>query len=389
MKLRSVSIIGIGATPFGVLEGESLKSLAVSAGNAALADAGVERAAIEALYVGNFISGFIAGQETIAPQISDMLCLEKNMGATTVEGACCSGGIALREGYLMIAAGLADMVMVMGVEKMTHASTARNTEGLALAMDHDSSEGKAGLTFPGFFALVAQRHMYEFNTTTDQLAMVSVKNHLNSVSNPRARFRHEVSMDDVRNSRLIADPLRVYDCCPISDGAAAVILCATERAHEFSKRPVEIIGSAQSTGYNSLYNTPQATRLDATVLAAESAFGMAGITPQDVDVVELHDCFSIAEIVDSEDLGLFPKGQGGFAVAEGKTRVDGPVPINPSGGLLSKGHPVGATGVGQVYEVVRQLRGDHENQVRDATIGLTHNLGATGQVCTVHLFRRI
>jgi acetyl-CoA C-acetyltransferase len=389
MNLRSVSIIGIGTTPFGVLEGESLKSLAVSAGNSAMADAGVDRSEIEALYVGNFISGFLAGQETIAPQIADMLCLQKDLAATTVEGACCSGGIALRHGYFLIAAGLADMVLVLGVEKMTHASTAKNTEGLALAMDHDSSEGKAGLTFPGFFSLVAQRHMYEFGTTTDQLAMVSVKNHNNSVANPRARFRNEVSMDKVRASRLVADPLRVYDCCPISDGAAAVVLCATEKAKDYTSQPVEIIGSAQSTGYNSLYNTPQATQLDATVLAGKRAFSMAGLAPADVDIVELHDCFTIAEVVDSEDLGLFTKGQGGFAVAEGKTQVDGLVPINPSGGLLSKGHPVGATGVGQVYEVVRQLRGDHENQVKGAEVGLTHNLGATGQVCTVHIFRRI
>lgn len=389
MNLRSVSIVGIGTTPFGVLEGESLKSLAVSAANSAMADARVNRSAIEALYVGNFISGFLAGQETIAPQIADLLCLRKDLAATTVEGACCSGGIALRHGYFLIASGLADMVLVLGVEKMSHASTAKNTEGLALAMDHDSSEGKTGLTFPGFFALVAQRHMHEFKTTSDQLAMVSVKNHYNSIPNPRARFRNEVSMDDVRASRLIADPLRVYDCCPISDGASAVVLCATERAREFSDKPVEIIGSAQSTGYNSLYNTPKATTLDATVIAGKKAYEMAGITPKDVDVVELHDCFTIAEIVDSEDLGLFSKGRGGFAAAEGKTRVDGPVPINPSGGLLSKGHPVGATGVGQVYEIVRQLRGDHENQVKGAQIGLTHNLGATGQVCTVHIFRRI
>ena len=389
MNLRSVSIIGIGTTPFGVLEGESLKSLAVSAANSAMTDAGINRSAIEALYVGNFISGFLAGQETIAPQIADLLCLRKDLAATTVEGACCSGGIALRHGYFLIATGLADMVLVLGVEKMSHASTAKNTEGLALAMDHDSSEGKTGLTFPGFFALVAQRHIHEFKTTSDQLAMVSIKNHHNSILNPRARFRNEVSMDDVRASRLIADPLRVYDCCPISDGASAVVLCATEKAREFSNKPVEIIGSAQSTGYNSLYNTPSATTLDATVIAGKRAFAMAGITPKDVDVVELHDCFTIAEVVDSEDLGLFPKGRGGFAVAEGKTWVDGPVPINPSGGLLSKGHPVGATGVGQVYEIVRQLRGDHENQVKGAQIGLTHNLGATGQVCTVHIFRRI
>lgn len=386
--MRSVSIIGIGSTPYGVHEGATLKAMAVAAGREAMKDASVEPKSIDAFYVGNFISGFLAGQETIAPQIADLLGLRKEIASTTVEGACCSGGIALRHGFFLIATGLADFVLVLGVEKMTHASTAQNTEGLALAMDHESSEGKTGLTFPGFFALVAQRHMHEFKTTPDHLAHVALKNHKNSIKNPRARFQTEVTYEEISNSRLIADPLRLYDCCPISDGASAVVLCASEVAGRHSGSPVEIIGSAQTTGYSSLYNTPNATSLDATVLAGKQAFQMAGIAPQNVDVVELHDCFTIAEIVDSEDLGFFPKGQGGFAVAEGQTVVTGKVPINPSGGLLSKGHPVGATGVGQVYEIVRQLRGTHENQVENAQIGLTHNLGATGQVCTVHIFKR-
>jgi acetyl-CoA C-acetyltransferase len=197
-----------------------------------------------------------------------------------------------------------------------------------------------------------------------------------------------VTLEEIANSRLVADPLRLFDCCPISDGAAAVLLCPTEKARNFTDTPVEIIGSAQTTGYNSLYNTPSATTLDATVLAGKKAFEMAGVRPADVDVVELHDCFTVAEIVDSEDLGFFAKGRGGFAVAEGLTQVGGKTPINPSGGLLSKGHPVGATGVAQIYEIVKQLRGTHENQVKDAEIGLTHNLGATGQVCTVHILRR-
>ena len=387
--MRSVSIVGIGSTPFGVLEGQSLKSIAVAASNEAIADAGVDRQTIDAFYVGNFISGFLAGQETIAPQLADLLNLRKDIGATTVEGACCSGGIALRHGYFMIATGLAEVVLVTGVEKMTHASTAQNTQGLAMAMDHDSSEGKTGLTFPGFFALVAQRHMHEFGTSAEHLAHVAVKNHDNSVNNPRARFRNPVDLDAVMDSRLISDPLRLYDCCPISDESSALVLCATENARQYTDAPVEIIATAQTTGFNSLYNTPQATTLDATVLAAQKAFAMAELTPRDVDVVELHDCFTVAEIVDSEDLGFFPKGRGGFAVADGLTRIDGQIPINPSGGLLSKGHPVGATGVSQVYEIARQLRGTHENQVNNAEIGLTHNLGATGQVCTVHIFRRI
>ena len=386
--MRGVSIIGIGSTPYGIHQDATLKGMAVDACNQAIADAGIERKDVDAFYVGNFISGFLAGQETIAPQIGDLLGLRKQIASTTVEGACCSGGIALRHGYFLIATGLADFVLVLGVEKMTHASTAKNTEGLALAMDHDSSEGKTGLTFPGFFALVAQRHIHEFGTTTDQLAHVAFKNHQNSMANPRARFRDEVKFEEISNSRLISDPLRLYDCCPIADGASAVVLCASEVARNFTAAPVEIIASAQTTGYNSLYNTPSATSLDATVLAAQQAFEMASVKPKDVDVVELHDCFTIAEIVDSEDLGFFEKGKGGFGAADGESRMDGRIPINPSGGLLSKGHPVGATGVGQVYEIARQLRGTHENQVKNAEIGLTHNLGATGQVCTVHIFKR-
>jgi acetyl-CoA C-acetyltransferase len=387
--MRSVSIIGIGSTPFGVNEQGTLKSMAIEACLDALNDAGIEKERMGAFYVGNFISGFLAGQETIAPQIADLLGLRKDIAATTVEGACCSGGIALRHGMFLVASKMVDFVLVLGVEKMTHASTAKNTEGLALAMDHESSEGRTGLTFPGFFALVAQRHMHEFKTTPDHLAHVAVKNRSNAKNNPRARFRKSASLEEITASRLISDPLRLFDCCPISDGASAVVLCATEMARQFTDYPVEIIGSAQTTGYNSLYNTPSASTLDATVIAAKQAFSMAGITPSDVDIVELHDCFTIAEIVDSEDLGLFPKGKGGFAVEEGLTRIGGKIPINPSGGLLSKGHPVGATGIGQVYEVIRQLRWNHENQVKNAEIGLTHNLGATGQVCTVHIFRRI
>ena len=257
-----------------------------------------------------------------------------------------------------------------------------------MAMDQET-EGKTGLTFPGFFALVAHRHMFEFGTRADHLAMVSAKNRKNGALNPRARFRKPVSIADISSSRNIADPLRLYDCCPISDGAAALLLCPTEIAHNFSSHPVEIIASAQTTGYSTIAATPNPTTMDATVIAANQAFETTNLSPRDVDVVELHDCFSIAEIVDSEDLGLFAKGKGGFAVEEGLTIVGGRTPINPSGGLLSKGHPVGATGVGQAYEIVKQLRGQHENQVHNAEIGLTHNLGATGQVCTVHLFRRI
>lgn len=385
--MRGVSIIGVGATPFGILEGMSLKDLATKACLDAIKDAGIDRKEIEAFYLGNFISGILVGQETIAPLVANSIGLPKKVPATKVEGACCSAGIALRHGYLLVASGVANFVLVSGVEKMSTATTERNTEGLASAFDQET-EGRTGLTFPGFFALIARRHMYQYGTKLEHLALVSVKNHSNSVANPRARFRNRVSMDEVMASRIIADPLRLYDCCPISDGAAAAVLCPSDIARSFHPRPIDILAITQTTGYSATYEMDDPTTLVATVEAAKQAYEMAHITPEDVDVAEVHDCFTIAEIVDSEDLGFFLKGRGGFAVEEGQTSLGGKIPINPSGGLLSKGHPVGATGLGQVYELVLQLRGEHENQVKDAEIGLAHNLGGTGQLCTVTILRR-
>lgn len=230
--------------------------------------------------------------------------------------------------------------------------------------------------------------MYEYGTTVEQMAMVSFKNHNNSVLNPRARFRNKVTLEEVMNSKPICDPLKMYDCCPIADGATAAVLCATELAKDYASEPVDIIASAQTSGYSTLSAYKVLTSLPSTLSAARQAFEMAGLKPSDIDVVELHDCFSIAEIIDSEDLGFFEKGKGGWAVKEGITQVGGKLPINPSGGLLAKGHPTGATGLGQTYEIVKQLRGEHENQVKEAEIGLIHNAGGTGAVCTVHILRR-
>lgn len=385
--MRGVSIIGIGSTSFGVLEGQSIKRMATTACDLAIRDAGIDRKEIEAFFLGNFVSGILMGEETIAPLIANSVGLRKDIANIKVEGACSSGAIAVRQAYLLIASGVYDMVLAGGVEKMTEASRDMTTMALASAMDHET-EGKAGLTFPGFFALIARRHMYEYGTKMEHLSMVSVKSRKNGVANPRSRFREAVTLEKAMASRVITDPLRLYDCCPIADGAAAAVICASEIAHKFNDKAIDIIGSAQTTGYSTAYEEPNITALTATRSSAQKAYEMAKIKPSDVDLVELHDCFTIAEIVDSEDLGLFEKGRGGFAVEEGITQVDGKLPINPSGGLLAKGHPVGATGLGQMYEVVRQLRGEHENQVKGAEIGLTHNMGATGQVCTVHILRR-
>ncbi len=387
MAMRKVSIIGVGCTAFKVLEGETLKSMGTAACHQAIKDAGIERSQIQAFYLGNVMSGLLLAQTTIAPVISNSLGLSRDIPCTTVEGACGSSSVALREGYMQVATGLCDFVLVAGVEKLTGFSTDTLTRSMSASLDQEI-DAVTGLTFPGFWSLIARRHMYEYGTTIKQIAMVAVKNHNNSVLNPRARFRNKVDLETVMNSKVIADPIKLYDCCPISDGASAAILCPAEMAKDYTDKLIDIIGIAQTTGYTSLHDQPKQTYLPATVSASKKAYEMAGLGPNDIDVAELHDCFTPAEIVDSEDLDFFEKGKGGPAVEEGLTQVGGKIPISPSGGLLAKGHPVGATGIGQVYEVVRQLRGEHENQVKGAEIGLTHNAGGSGSVCTVTILRR-
>jgi acetyl-CoA C-acetyltransferase len=387
MAFRKVSIIGIGTTPYGVLDGQTLKGMAVKACKEALQDGNVEKEQIQAFYLGNYIAGMVIGQETLAPLIASSLGLNKMIPSTRVEGACSSASIALMQGYWMVAAGVWDIVLVAGVEKMTTAPREKLTASLSASIDMET-EGRTGLTFPGFWALMARRHMHEYGTTMEQISMVTVKNHFNSSKNPRARFRNVITLEDVANSRMVCDPLKVYHCCPNSDGASAVVLCPSDRAREFTDKPIEVAGIAQTTGFATLSEMRQEVALPATVSASNLAFEMAKLKPSDIDVVELHDCFSPAEIVDSEDLGFFKKGEGGRALVGGITQVDGKMPINPSGGLMCKGHPVGATGLGQVYEIVKQLRGDHENQIKGAEIGLTHNAGGTGAVCCVTILRR-
>ena len=384
--MRKVSIIGVGTTPFGKLEGRSVKDLAVNACLEALHDAGVDRRAVQSFYLGNFVAGQLSGQEVLAPLVANALGLP-NVPCTKVEGACASGGIALRHGYLLIATGVCDLVLVAGVEKLTAGTTEQVTAAMASAADQEV-EAARGLTFPGAYGFIMRRHMFEFGTTREQIALVAVKNHANGSRNPVAQGAKPLTLEQVLTSRFVADPIRRYDCCPISDGAAAAVLCAADRAGEFTLAPIDILASIQAIGPSALVEMASLTTFEATVRAAREAYATAGITPQDVDAVELHDCFTMAEIIDSEDLGFFDKGKGGPAVADGLTQPDGRIPINPSGGLLAKGHPVGATGLGQIYELVQQLRGRHPNQVKDAEIGLAHNLGGTGAVGTVTILRR-
>ena len=385
--MRGVAIIGVGSTPFGKIEGQGIVDLAVAACREALAEARIPREKIQALYLGNFVGERLANQGSLAALLAGRLGLT-GIPATKVEGACASGGIAFRHGVLTIALGLYDFVLVAGTEKMTASPTPEVTAALATAGD-EALEMRAGLTFPGAFGIIMREHMARHGTTREQIGLVSVKNHGFGAQNPKAQFRKPVTLEEVLNSRLVADPIRLFDCPPISDGAAAALLCPAEWARDFHGKPMRVLGTGHATGPATLWEMDDITSFPATVRAAREAFASARIAPGDVQVAEVHDCFTMAEIVATEDLGFFPKGKGGPAVEDGQTGLDGKVAVNPSGGLIAKGHPVGATGCAQIYELVKQLRGEAANQVRNAEIGLAHNLGGTGVVSTVTILRRM
>ncbi len=382
--MRPVHIVGAASSAFGRHDELSIQDLAASAGEAAIADAGIHRDEIGALYLGNFVGGQLTGQEVLAGLVGDRLRLA-NVPCTKVEGACASGGIAFRHAQMAVAAGVCEVAIAVGVEKMTHASTPKMTEALTSAMDVEADAG-SGLTYPGLFGMAYRLHQARYGTTRRQVSSVVVKNKGNGFSNPLAQMGREMTLDQVEQSAPIADPLVLYDCCPPSDGAAAIVVASEERVRHLSgARPVRILASVQTRGAPRISGHPDLCSFDATVSAAQRAYDMAGIGARDLDFVELHDCFSIAEIIDSEDLGLMPRGHGGGWAEEGRTSLGGDLPINTSGGLLSKGHPVGATGLSQLYEAVTQIRGEHPNQVHGAKFGLTHNLGGTGVACTVNI----
>lgn len=382
--MRDVYISGIGSTPFGRHRDQTIESLAAGASVQALTESGLAREQIGALYLGNFISGPLNGKEVLAGIVADRLGLPGNIPCTKVEGACASGGIAFRHAWLAVAYGMCDAALVVGAEKMTHASTAQVTSALNCAMDNEL-DGPAGLTFPGLFGLAWRAYDSKFGLTREQVAAVVMKNKRNGLANPLAQMGASLSLEEIAASAMIADPLQLFDCCPATDGAAALVLCSQDLARRSSKQAIRVLASVQTSGAPQIAKHLDLCTFDATVRAAEQAYLAAGITADQLDVVELHDCFSVAEIIDSEDLGVVPRGEGARWAHEGRTAIHGDVAINPSGGLLAKGHPVGATGVGQIYEVVTQLRGEHSNQVANARLGLTHNLGGTGVACTVNI----
>ncbi len=372
-------------TPFGVHSELTIRDLARNAGRQCLADARAEPGQVEALYLGNFAGPSFVGQNHLAPYVGSALGLEA-VPCTRFEAACASSGSAFFHAYGAVAGGLYDLVLVIGVELMTTQSTARTTDILASAGDL-RGEVKAGATFPSLFAMIAQRHMYRFGTTREHLAAVAVKNHANGAKNPLAHLRKQITLEKALSARMISEPLSLYDCSLISDGAAAVLLCASERAGEFSDKPVTVRGVAQASDHVALDEKEDITTFSAVKTASQKVYQMAGITPDDINFSEIHDCFTIAEIIAIEDLGFVPQGQGGPATADGFTSSGGQKPVNTSGGLKSKGHPVGATGVAQIREVVEQIRGNcGERQLKKTNIGLTENLGGSGATCVVGIF---
>ena len=382
--MRDVAIIGIGMNKWGELWEKSIRNLIAESALLALDDAGLNK--VDAMYIGCMSSGLFTDQEHLASIGPDFAGLCPTP-ATRVESACASGGTAIRAAYAHVASGLADIVMAVGVEKMTDVDGAGATFGLATAADQEY-EVYNGVTFPGLYSMMAMHHMHKYGTTRDQLAMVSVKNHKNGKKNPLAQFRMEVTVDQVKKAVMVADPLTILDCSPITDGSAAVILCSLDKAKELTKkRLVKIIGSGHATDTIQLAQREDLSFIKSTAIAAQEAFKMANKKPTDIDFAEVHDCFTIAEIMVMEALGFVEKGKGGKAVEDGMTAVEGKLPINASGGLKSKGHPVGATGVAQIVELTKQIRGeaDEGRQVKKANIGLAQNMGGSGASSVVHI----
>lgn len=380
--MRPVAIIGIGKTAFGAFPDRDLRSLAVEAGQKCLTDAHVSASQVEAFYLGNFAGPSFVGQNHLAPYIGGALGIS-GAPSTRFEAACASGGSAFFHAFSSVAAGIQDLVLVGGVEKMTSQTTAKTAEILAGAGDM-SGEGRAGATFPALFAMIARRHMYQYGTRREHLAAVAVKNHSNGTKNPLAHMRKVITMEQAMAGRPISEPLTVFDCSLISDGAAAVMLAPLERAGEFTSKAVRILAVAQTSDHVALDSKDDITTFRAVRAAGEKAYKMAGLGPADIQFAELHDCFTIAEIIASEDLGFVKPGEGGPYALEGRTCLNGERPINASGGLKAKGHPVGATGVGQLCDVALQIRGEAgELQLARRTVGLAQNLGGSGATAVV------
>jgi acetyl-CoA C-acetyltransferase len=380
-----IGILGTHCTQFGELWDKSLEDLLAEAQLGSLNDAKIEASEIDEIFVSNMCASMTVGQQNLGALSSEILNL--HIPGTTIEGACASGGLALRMGALSILSGLSKIVMVVGAEKMTDTSPSLATTSLVQAASEES-EQLHGATFPGLMAMVTRAYVKEYNIAPEELASVGVKNHLHGYENKHAHIRKKISIEQVLSSPVIADPLRLLHCSPVSDGAAAIILCSEDvaRAH---KKSVFLAGFGQGSDTLRIQKRKSLTEFRSTQVATQAALSLANISIKNVDFLEVHDAFSAIELISLEDLGIFPRGTAGKETLLGKTKIDGSIPVNPSGGLKSKGHPVGATGISQAVEVVRQLeqKSDH-NQLENIRIGMCHNLGGSGSTATVHIFTK-
>jgi acetyl-CoA C-acetyltransferase len=383
--MTRVGIIGVGHGVFGRRSDATVQELAFEVFRAALEDAGIERDLVDASVIGSVPE--YHKQRSLAGVVQEYLGLVPKPTWLT-EVACASGSAAIRTAWMAIRAGLHEVVAVIGCQKMTELSTG---EILALMgrVGEVQWESGFGTTFPGYYAMFAKRHMHEYGTTREQLLEVAVKNHFYGAKNPNALFRKEITAEKAAASEEVATPLQVYDCCANADGAACVILASEERTKEIAQKPVWLDGMSAASASMSVLRRPHLVGLPSAERAAAEAYEMAGVGPKDVKVAQVHDCFTIAEIMAYEDLGFCEKGAGGPFVADRQTYIGGRVAVNVDGGLKAKGHPIGATGVSMTYEIAKQLRGEAgERQVPDADVGLTHNVGGIGQYCFVQVLKR-
>jgi acetyl-CoA C-acetyltransferase/acetyl-CoA acyltransferase len=387
--MSAVAVIGVGQTTYGLTPERTLKALFADAVAAALADVprGLDPRAIDEAYIGSLATG---GSQlgNFAPLMAESAGLT-GCAARRVENACASSGFALRDAVLAVASGRARLAIAGGIEKMSDLPRTRNRGWLGVSGDVEW-ERLAGTNFPGIYAMIARRHMHEFGTTRAQLAGVAVKNRGHALANPKAQVRRPLTLEEATSAPMLADPLGFADACGITDGASAAILCRLDDARGFTDAPVAVVGSGAGSDVVALHDRASCTRLEAVRRAARAAYDAAGVGPDAIDLAEVHDCFSIAELLAYADLGFCREDEVGRWVEAGETHLGGRLPVNVSGGLIAKGHPIGATGTGQIVELVHQLRGtvaEPERRVAGARFGLAHNVGGSGGSATVHILQ--
>ncbi len=382
--MEKVAIIGAGITKFGKRDESSLMDLLFEASVDAIKDSKIEPEKITSLFVANMASGVLNKCLAIASALADQLSIIP-ASADRIENGPASGGSAIRAGYAAIASGLTKCCLVVGGEKMTHKEGPEITSTVAMILEKFYEE-RYGISLPAFAALLTRLYIEQYRLPMEDITRVAVKNHKNGVKNPIAHFQKEISLDKAMNSAVISDPLRLFDCCPVSDGAAALVMVSGDLAKKYCDNPVFITGSGQATDYHAVCQRTNPLHLKAVELSAKQAFSMAKRIPHEIHVAELHDAFTILEILESEYCGFFEPGKGTNALKEGLTEINGKIPINPSGGLKARGHPWGATGVAQAYEIVKQLQGKANNQIKNASIGFTINFGGFGNNIVSHVF---